>query len=339
MRARSWTVLGGAGVVAMLLLAFSVRPDSRGSTSPDDAAQRRQEVSASSATQTPPGRTPGTPPAEGGEMSPHPYVGMWVTADGHIRQMLLANGRYDEARGKRDSAYTGAYRVAGTRIEYVDDTGFSADGTFDGDVLHHGGYVFYREGSDAHQQAAPRRAGQTGCRRPARSVSCCAGLGSRTGEKGGDHTGPSPADRGKPGSKIHVLSDRSGRPLVVGVSSGITHDSQGLKPMATRLQMRRDPRHGHPVKPGKLHADKAYDRDDLRRWLRGKRIAVGIARRGIKSGQRLGRHRWVIERTMSWLTGHRRLTIRYERYSGNHLAFLCLAAALCRHKRFARRTT
>ncbi|SEK22126.1 hypothetical protein SAMN05660976_00007 [Nonomuraea pusilla] len=32
---------------------------------------------------------------------------------------------------------------------------------------------------------------------------------------------------------------------------------------------------------------------------------------------------------MSWLTGYRRLTIRYERYSGNYLAFLGLAAALC----------
>ncbi|MGV9306230.1 transposase, partial [Nonomuraea sp. NPDC003727] len=55
--------------------------------------------------------------------------------------------------------------------------------------------------------------------------------------------------------------------------------------------------------------------------------------------QLLGRHRWVIERTMSWLTGYRRLTIRYERYSGNYLAFLGLAAALCCYKRFIRLTT
>ncbi|GAA1273931.1 hypothetical protein GCM10009677_28950 [Sphaerisporangium rubeum] len=106
-------------------------------------------------------------------------------------------------------------------------------------------------------------------------------------------------DRGKPGSKMHILSDRSGLPLVVGVSSGNTHDSERLKPMVTELQMRHHPRHGRPIKPGKLHADKAYDRDDLRRWLRGKRIAVRIARRGVESSQRLGRHRWVIERTMS----------------------------------------
>ncbi len=85
---------------------------------------------------------------------------------------------------------------------------------------------------------------------------------------------------------MHVLSDRSGLPVVVGVSSGNTHDSQGLKPMVTELQTRRDPRHGRCGKPGKLHADKAYDRDDLRRWLRGTRIAVRIARKGVEPSQR-----------------------------------------------------
>ncbi|MFP5077000.1 Atu4866 domain-containing protein [Rhizobium sp. YIM 134829] len=76
---------------------------------------------------------------------PHPYVGMWVTADGQIRQELLANGRYDEARGTRQSAYQGRYAVRGTHIDYWDDTGFTADGTFVGDdELHHGGMIFFR---------------------------------------------------------------------------------------------------------------------------------------------------------------------------------------------------
>ncbi|MGP4046212.1 Atu4866 domain-containing protein [Streptomyces sp. 2A115] len=83
---------------------------------------------------------------------------MWVTADGQIRQELLPNGRYDEARGERESAYTGRYWVKGKRIEYVDDTGFTADGEFQGDTLHHGGYVFYREGSSAHRRATGRHA-------------------------------------------------------------------------------------------------------------------------------------------------------------------------------------
>ncbi len=79
-------------------------------------------------------------------MTQHPYIGMWVTADGHIRQELLPNGRYDEARGKRKSAYQGRYEVRGNRINYWDDTGFTADGTFvENDILHHGGMIFYRE--------------------------------------------------------------------------------------------------------------------------------------------------------------------------------------------------
>lgn len=75
----------------------------------------------------------------------HPYVGMWVTADGHVRQELLATGRYDEARGNRQSAYQGRYEVSGNRINYWDDTGFTADGAFvSADELHHGGMVFHR---------------------------------------------------------------------------------------------------------------------------------------------------------------------------------------------------
>jgi hypothetical protein len=75
----------------------------------------------------------------------HPYVGMWVTEDGHVRQELLPNGRYDEARGTRRSAYQGRYEVRGDDIFYWDDTGFTADGRFVDDVLHHGDMIFYRE--------------------------------------------------------------------------------------------------------------------------------------------------------------------------------------------------
>lgn len=79
-------------------------------------------------------------------MQPHPYLGMWVTLDGRIRHELLPNGRYDEARGERRSAYQGRYVVRGNQIDYWDDTGFTADGVFvDDDTLHHGGMVFRRE--------------------------------------------------------------------------------------------------------------------------------------------------------------------------------------------------
>lgn len=83
--------------------------------------------------------------AEEADLQPsHPYAGLWVTEDGHVRHELLPNGRYVEARGSRERAYLGRYEVTGTHIEYWDDTGFTADGDFIDDVLHHGGMILYR---------------------------------------------------------------------------------------------------------------------------------------------------------------------------------------------------
>lgn len=146
-------------------------------------------------------------------------------------------------------------------------------------------------------------------------------------------------DRGRPGSKTHILSDANSLPLVVGISAGNVHDSEGLKPMVEGHQTRHDPYRGRYFKPQRLHADKAYDTPHLRKWLRGKHIGVRIARKGTESNERLGRRRWVVERTMSWLSEYRRLSPRYERHPRNYLAFLGLAAAICCYKRLARLTT
>ncbi|MBJ3810202.1 IS5 family transposase [Streptomyces flavofungini] len=158
--------------------------------------------------------------------------------------------------------------------------------------------------------------------------------------KGGrTHRSEPRGDRGKPGSKMHVLSDANGLPLVVGISAANVHDSEGLKPMVAGLHTQHDPHRGRYFKPQRLHADKAYDVPALRRWLWGKHIGVRVARKGIESRERLGRRRWVIERTLSWLTGYRRLSPRYERHPSNYLAFLGLAATLCCYKRLLRLTT
>ncbi|WP_420707023.1 transposase [Streptomyces sp. NRRL F-2664] len=53
----------------------------------------------------------------------------------------------------------------------------------------------------------------------------------------------------------------------------------------------------------------------------------------------IARRQWVIERTMSWLTGYRRHNRRYERHPRNYLAFLGLAAVICCHKRLVPLTT
>ena len=76
-------------------------------------------------------------------------VGMWVTADGHTRQELRADGRYDEARGNRRSVYTGRYTVTGSHLEYVDDSGFTATGDLRDGVLHHEHLLLSREDTQA----------------------------------------------------------------------------------------------------------------------------------------------------------------------------------------------
>jgi transposase len=86
---------------------------------------------------------------------------------------------------------------------------------------------------------------------------------------------------------------------------------------------------GRPRKrPAKLHADKAYDSAPLRRALRARGISPRIARRGIDSSERLGRHRWVVERSLAWLLGYRRLSVRYERRADLLQGLLHLTCAL-----------
>jgi transposase len=133
-----------------------------------------------------------------------------------------------------------------------------------------------------------------------------------------------------------VLSDRGGLPLSLALSAANTHDSFALTPLVRAIPAIRCRRGPRRRKPAKLHADKAYDQVPLRAWVRGRGIGVRIARRGIETGDRLGRHRWVIERTIAWLTGYRRLTLRYERNASHFLAFLTLAATITCYKKLTK---
>jgi transposase len=127
--------------------------------------------------------------------------------------------------------------------------------------------------------------------------------------------------------------------VAVGVSAANTHDSHALKPLVMAIPMIRSRRGPRRARPAKLHADKAYDIDRLRDWLRNRGIIPRIARKGIESSQKLGRHRWVIERTIAWLTGYHRLTLRYERKATHFCAFLTLAATITCFKKLTRSTT
>ncbi len=81
-------------------------------------------------------------------------------------------------------------------------------------------------------------------------------------------------------------------------------------------------------KPRAVVADRGYDSDPLRRALRRRGVRPVIARRKTPHGSGLGRERWVVERTISWLHQFRRLRVRWERRADVHQAFLRLACSL-----------
>lgn len=124
------------------------------------------------------------------------------------------------------------------------------------------------------------------------------------------------------------MVDRHGTPLALILSSANRHDSVMLAATLDAIPGVRSGR-GRPRKrPAKLHADKAYDHRRCRSECRARSVTPRIARRGLETSQKLGRHRWVVERTFAWLNQFRRLAIRYERRLDIHQAFVTLGCAL-----------
>ncbi len=81
-------------------------------------------------------------------------------------------------------------------------------------------------------------------------------------------------------------------------------------------------------RPDKLHADKGYRSRKNQGLLRARNIQSRVARPKIDSSERLGKHRWVVERTFAWLNRMKRLVIRYERRADIHDALLTLGCSL-----------
>jgi IS5 family transposase len=123
--------------------------------------------------------------------------------------------------------------------------------------------------------------------------------------------------------------DARGTPLGVALSGANRHDSAMLTATLDAVPPVRSGRRGRPRRrPSKLHADKGYDHRRCRRECRERGIAHRIARRGTDSRERLGRHRWIVERPLAGLARFRRLTVRYERRADIHLALTTLACAV-----------
>lgn len=143
-------------------------------------------------------------------------------------------------------------------------------------------------------------------------------------------------DRGKPGSKIHAVSERGGIPLTAVVSAANTNDHLVMETVLDSVSPVRG-RAGRPRRrPYKLHGDKGYDYRVCRQALRRRHVIARIARRGIESSTRLGRYRYVIERTLEWVSRFRRLARRYERKASHFEALVRLACAVICYRRLVK---
>lgn len=147
---------------------------------------------------------------------------------------------------------------------------------------------------------------------------------------GGEKTGKNPTDRGKLGSKCHLLVDARGAPLAVVVSSANAHDKTCA--LAT-LNAIMTPRPKTTYWVQHFCGDKAYDADDLRRALYQRHYRVHIRPRGVEvkdvpADKRYPARRWVVERTLSWQNDFRALRTRWAKKADNWLALIHFACAL-----------
>jgi transposase len=145
---------------------------------------------------------------------------------------------------------------------------------------------------------------------------------------GGDATGPSPVDRRKRGSKHTLLVDANGVPLVIQTAPANASDHRLILPVVAEFPVIGG-KPGRPRKqPDVIYADRGYDSEATRQSLRSQGIKPVIARRGTDHGSSLGKVRWVVERTISWFKGLRRLRIRYDRLAAIQDAWNRLAASV-----------
>jgi len=145
---------------------------------------------------------------------------------------------------------------------------------------------------------------------------------------GGDQTGPSPVDRRKKGTKHTLLVDRHGVPLAIRTAGANASDHTQIIPVVLDFPTVGG-KPGRPKElPDEVYADRGYDSEATRWILCWLGIEPHIAKRGTEHGSGLGKVRWVVERTNSWLKGLRRLRIRYDRLGVIQDAWTTLAASV-----------
>ncbi|MFK0113998.1 IS5 family transposase [Streptomyces sp. NPDC091217] len=146
--------------------------------------------------------------------------------------------------------------------------------------------------------------------------------------KGGGATGPAPVDRGKTGSKHHVIVEAHGIPLAARLTGGNRNDVTQPIPLMRAVPPIRGNR-GQPLcRPTHLYADRGYDHESYRDQVRRSQITPHIARRGTEHGSGLGVHHWVVEGASALLHWFRRLRIRWEIRDDIHQPVITLGCAV-----------
>jgi transposase len=123
---------------------------------------------------------------------------------------------------------------------------------------------------------------------------------------GGELTGPNPTDRGKPGTKYHVVVATDGMPLAAVPSAANVHDTMLFPGLLRRAMV-------VCVAIARLYADAASDSAANRGlcWREG--ILPVIRQSGDPHGSGLGTVRRIVENVNAWLLANKRLDRRNDR--------------------------
>lgn len=105
-------------------------------------------------------------------------------------------------------------------------------------------------------------------------------------------TGPNPTDRGKNGSKRHLMADGSGTPQAIAHTWANCHASVMAIPLVDEVSPIKLPRGASHKPPDEVLADQAFAAEDkIHKPLRNRGIRPLIARRNTELGRGLGKLR------------------------------------------------
>jgi putative transposase len=162
------------------------------------------------------------------------------------------------------------------------------------------------------------------------------GDGSFAGAFWGDLVGPNPTDRGKKGVKRSLLVEADGGPLSVVVAGANVRDDKLLEATLDAIVVER-PRPTEEA-PQHLCLDKGYDNRPTREIVEEQSYVAHIRRIGEEKLDEVGEkrypaRRWVVERTLGWLSKCRTLLVRYEKKAANYLGLIKVACILLWYRR------